>query len=127
MQTVSFETAKALKEAGFPQPKKYERGQVGYYQLAGEFSDGFVLLSPVESMFSSDDVGEFIAFAPIATDLIPPGWVLVNYIDHWVAISAGSLINSIGKNYEEPYFAHDNPAEAAATAWLFMNQKNDRK
>lgn len=133
MQVVSFETAKALKEAGFPQPSDWidlDRSNQWdmFYVEPSEEGDapGLYSLDRIDDIRTFGDPCKIIAYAPTATDLLPPGWVLVHYTDHWVAISAGSLINSVGKNYEDPYFTHDNPSEAAAMAWLFVKRNQPK-
>ena len=103
MNVVSFETAKRLKDAGFPQPKKYKRGMVAYYQLAGD-GDGYI-------------------FAPTAPDLIPPNWMLVRRVSEWECVSEYELDNFFSNAIApENYFHHDNPTEAAAQAWLHVNK-----
>ncbi len=118
--TVSFETAKALKEAGFPQSQQWGFGMVWY------------IPDDEEEYMREDDpsalmYGDEAVFAPTATDLLPVGWLLLRRTEDWVAISAANLINSVGQEYIEPYFRHPNPHEAAAQARLFVNRKNDQK
>lgn len=113
MQTVSFETAKKLKEAGFPQPEKYQPGMVAYYELAGG-ENQWSLLTPAETLLTNDDVGEVIAYAPTATELLPEDWLLMREGPNWIC-----------QHFEDShkYVIDDNPAETAALAWLYVNKK----
>ena len=126
---VTFETAKRLKEAGFPQPMP-EAGQVWYAndvnmrvsivhvggRAVNHVNQGYMLIynTPIRE-FKTDCV-----FAPTATDILRemPGTILVleNYGSQgkaWELWKNGGLISELG-----------DPAEAAALAWLKLNEKN---
>lgn len=116
MTHITSETARRMKEAGFPQPKKTEKGQ--YWFANGEL----ILFAGCEQvevrMFEQDMV-----FAPTATDILAhlPGWNLAfttvpRWICYWEDID-GNITEFIG---------HDNPAEAAAEAFL-LEQSHAKK
>lgn len=107
MDIVTFETAKRLKDAGFPQPAP-AFGQFWYDDRGVLF---FVVESfdenpiPFNGIWVIEKAGEVIhvnrgvfseslIYAPSATDI-------------WICVSP-----------EQKEFIHDNPAEAAALAWL---------
>ena len=132
--TVSFETAKELKEAGFPQPSDimhpYGKNRwLMFYVEPSEEGDAPELysLDRIDDIRTFSDPCEIFAYAPTATDLLPVGWLLLRRTEDWVAISAANLINSVGKEYIEPYFRHPNPHEAASQARLFVNRKTTSK
>ena len=123
MQTVSFETAKELKEAGFPQPSDahYDtnRWMMFYVEPDEEGRCGPYSLDKIEDIRAFGDPCEVTAYAPTATDLIPPGWYLIRKpkdddpkSEEWTCSEAVT----------PEWFHNDNPAEAAATAWLFVNR-----
>jgi len=105
---VTFETAKRLKEAWFPQPKKTEKGQEWFA------NDEPILFAGCEQvevrMFGQDMV-----FAPTATDILAhlPGWYLTHASGVWVCLSFDDEGNPPDS------FRHTNPAEAVAKAWFF--------
>lgn len=128
---VSFETAKRLKEAGFPQPEP-EFGQFWYngsdllvvvkYLGAKEWIacplSGANWTRLFSAAFQRPIVFGEPVFAPSATDILRelgPGFVL--YFD-----SPGRWVLS----ENNPYGLctnHENPAEASAEAWLKLNEK----
>ena len=114
MNVVSFETAKRLKEAGFPQP--IQRMGQWWYDTQERLT-----LTAYDGV-SGDDMSKFI-FAPTATDLIPPNWMLVRRVSEWECVSEYELDNFFSNAIApENYFHHENPAEAAAMAWLHVNK-----
>lgn len=117
---VSFDTAKRLKGAGFPQPKYIEIGFV--------YSDEGDLLYLRECSFIvrmlCGEIGEIsgLVFAPTATDILVRLEECTIYSD----IRSSKFICSTGSNSDGiAWFsiAHENPAEAAALAWLEINEK----
>jgi hypothetical protein len=114
MTHVTFETAKRLKEAGLPQPKKTEKGQ--YWFANGEL----ILFAGCEQvevrMFEHDMV-----FAPTATDIMRhlPGWALYYHEGVWCC----ALVED---EFVIAEFRSDNPAEAAAEAFL-LEQSHAKK
>ncbi len=127
---VRFETAKRLKEAGFPQPEP-ERGQVWYT----EYRKTYIILSgdkTIHGHIESWGVMEVInilriygrAFAPTATDILlqmPDGYGLFKFSGNLFVCTDSQVLK-----VDNPYVISDNPAEAAAAAWLeIQKQKND--
>ena len=128
---VTFETAKRLKEAGFPQP---EPG-LGQFWYNGDSTDLGVLCNCISAnwKFTYSSVGEKYdgtdgnytddmlgcIFAPSATDILPDlichdlGYYNDGDKEIWILF---------GLNMEE-IAQNDNPAEAAAAAWLHLNEK----
>lgn len=132
---VTLETAKRLKQAGFPQPEP----KVGQFWYDGMFQrlsiashrmgkDQHLYLTPInavdwshyfEAVVMLDDKNDWPIFAPTATDILRemPGAILVleNYGSQgkvWEVWKNGGLIADL-----------ENPAEAAAFAWLTLNEK----
>lgn len=115
MQVVTFETAKKLKEAGFPQPA-FERGQIwcnsANYSLLitnvvpGQLMDYHVGSVHFEDRYADDDW----IFAPSATDILQqlPSHLSLNY-------DTGEFWCGEEKDW--------NPAEACAAAWLALHKK----
>lgn len=74
---VSFETAKRLKQAGFPQPE-YETGQFWYGDTgklcvithAGEYLTGFTVLNGLREIWDLEGKDSDAVFAPTATDIL---------------------------------------------------------
>lgn len=112
MQAVTFETAKRLAEAGFPQPSP-DYGQTWYTHDGSPGS--------VTSLSKWSDNGE--VFAPAATDILRelPGWNLC----YDTVIGWHVWFDDVAEwDYcEPPFFKHENPAEAAAQAWFYENKK----
>lgn len=138
---VSFETAKALRVAGFPQPS-VQIGQVWYNNLkcmsvvvkyyGNDFSDGkhFGGCSLVDGSsgndFSEADIRSACFFAPTATDILRE---LPNKILFWKYENIFVCgVQVVGDNdyytiQFETVYKHENPAEACALAWLEKNKK----
>lgn len=116
--TVTPETARRLKEAGFPQPEFPQPGFVFYgnsnkrshlvfdNELCCSYKNGVRLFVERYKI-------ENLVFAPTATDIMQhlPGWALVHVKGEWICYN---------RSDEFSEFAFDtNPAEAAAKAWFF--------
>lgn len=135
MQIVTFETANRLKEAGFPQPSEILKGndaknRWNLFYVSPEYEDeeginvGPFTADRIEDIRGFGDPCEVVAFAPTATDLIPPGWHLVRAPKESAADYAGEWTCSAID--VDCWYHNDNPAEAAAFAWLHVNSKKDR-
>lgn len=120
----SFETAKKLKESGFPQPSP-KFGQVWY----DPYGMPAVVLSTKPLRFGDEGgqswsgknrFGEMI-FAPTATDILrelPRNWMLWFYEGSEIenpAWEVGKYERGDGFDDQE---SNSNPAEACAAAWL---------
>ena len=112
---VSFETAKALKAAGFPQPETVERGQHWYscgfksFTITDDFKTG---IAP-EKWFAC-----YPYFAPTAIDILKeiPGCHLV-YRKEGEMWQVASM--ALDMHYGALEYSKDaNPHEAAAKAYF---------
>jgi hypothetical protein len=129
--TVSPPTAKRLKAAGFPQPEP-EAGQVWYEgqkaYVIGAFDDGeFNRVYFNGSCFNSENQEVMVndIFAPTATDILPSECFICREISYktktgerWVVYDRDTF-ELLCKGFPET----DNPAEAAAAAWLEIHEK----
>jgi hypothetical protein len=130
MQVVSFETAKALKEAGFPQPSDWvdlDRSNQWnmFYVEPREEGDapGLYSLDRIDDIRTFGDPCEVIVHAPTATDLIPPGWYLIRKpADHDPNTEEWTCSETVALEW----FHNDSPAEAAAKAWLFVKRNQPK-
>lgn len=116
MQTVTFETAKKLKEAGFEQPNP-----VGdYWYIEHSTKDGGPPFSIARGEFlvHNPDYMKDAIYAPTATELLPLGYCLQKQDGYWAASNIFVVDGNDIINFNDP-----NPAEAAAQAWLFVNKK----
>ncbi len=120
MSHVTFETARKLKDADFPQPEPMP-GQVWYADnslkvFVSKVNAGSISghseypCARIEDTITAVDI-----FAPTATDIMQhlPGWYLAFSKNQFVCLSfdeEGSAPDS---------FVHENPAEACAKAWFF--------
>lgn len=105
---VSFETAKRLKEAGFPQPEYIDAGFC--YDHNGELTYIRECSFPPGGAYG-------LTFAPTATDILEHFEDCTLYYD----IRSGKFTCSTGSNSDGiAWFSvsHENPAEAAALAFL---------
>ncbi|GAB4486619.1 MAG: hypothetical protein OHK0019_00600 [Saprospiraceae bacterium] len=103
---VTFETARRLKEAGFPQPGMAYFTCFFYDENGEMWRPGHLTLNP--------DI-----FAPTATDILeqlPSKWSLRHYD------LEGEPVFSCAEKDADIYM-NPNPAEAAALAWLAINEK----
>ena len=116
---VSFETAKRLKEAGFPQPE---------YELY--FSDEFMqdgYLDFDEFSGNCRYSGDF--FAPSATDILPKLYTGVTDGTEWSIVFRGKNWSCVKRQWTEQgqsvfaWYDHENPAEACAAAYLSIHEK----
>ncbi len=128
---VSFETAIALKEAGFPQPEP-EAEQFWYNPDFGLFvvgprSHGFAyrhisIFYPETGKVYEKEQGKFsdCVFAPDVADILKqlPGWYASLDRTKWVCV------NGYPEKGDKEHI-NDNPAEAAAAAWLQTHRKKD--
>lgn len=135
---VSFETAKRLKDAGFPQPE-FDTGQFWYNQYKAitfvgrwEVPDGGVDKSFCCMSVSSGRTDKIVPvkhdafFAPTATDILEQ---LTDHVAFYYVVGlseARRCWQCIGFSifdHPEKYWFAENPAEAAALAWLEINEK----
>jgi hypothetical protein len=118
MDVVSFETAKKLKEAGFPQPEP-AFGQV-WYKSAGSpiivtsgWEAGFAFVGPRSAMTQTTYMKRFQeqngVFAPTATDILRH--IHLNELIYYDDELGFALGGGIGD------FDH-NPAEVCAEAYI---------
>lgn len=130
--TATFETALKLKEAGFPQPEP-EAGQFWYNPDFGlflvgrrSFIDGrmrnIFYFETGKSYDKEDASFADCIFAPTATD------ILRELKDNIPNLVCTHRPKNNGATFVCYYSAHqfisdDNPAEAAAIAWLKINSK----
>lgn len=126
---VSFETAIALKESGFPQPQP-EAEQFWYNPDFGLFAvgqrshgfDGISIFYPETGKAYEKEQGKFsdCVYAPDVADILKqlPGWYLSLDRTQWVCVN-GYPEQGDGEHI------NDNPAEAAAAAWLQTRRKKD--
>lgn len=122
---LSYETSVLLKEAGFPQPKP-EPGQF-WYTSAGllcwiarkELGNTFVLCDTTGTAFRTlyIEFSKDLLFAPTATDILRE---LPSYGIFFSAHTKQWFVE-----YDEMAITYNkhNPAEAAAEAWLQLNEK----
>lgn len=144
MDITTFETAKRLKEAGFPQPD-FSTGQL-WYNASGALSfigkkeiahNGqvfffctSVVTARTEQMIPIND-GAF--FAPTATDIlreIHGNFAKMRGYSVTIELSTTDDGFQVDVFEDLPFDAmkpvweiHENPAEAAASAWLAINEK----
>lgn len=129
-QTVTFETAKRLKDAGFPQPELCLNQD--WYDQSGKLwrvakwaessqNDDLVLIG--DYLGDWDIIGkkeQFLGFAPTATDIIreferlqKSKWIRLGMSgEDWYCYLYAALSGLTDR------FPHENPAEACAEAWL---------
>lgn len=125
---ISYETAKRLKQAGFPQPEP-AFGQVWYELhvsryvisstnngISGGWEDGETFEDAPFSSMNAD------IFAPTATDILKELWFRfeLTYAAH------GKFFIKEWKDLiDKPAIIQqsDDPAEAAALAWLQIHEK----
>jgi len=115
MQVVSFETAKRLKKAGFPQPEIMEFGLAFWVK---NYTDHILALTDYDNI--GIKMRENYSFAPSATDILKE---LGGQAD--LRFSRNGWTVSIFQNqyHSDSFNSVDNPAEACAAAWLAKNEK----
>jgi hypothetical protein len=130
MDVVSFETAKKLKAAGFPQPE-FACWQVWYNEFGiGTFLPKKVPINgemffPCYSLGSGDavnmmrSVDDGATFAPSAADLLKEKKAV-----YLTAMQAGGWGVFQIETRSMIGFHYENPAEACAKAYLFFHYKN---
>lgn len=111
---VSFETAKRLKEAGYPQPERFAEHQA-FYRLSATVRTAVDLEPRIESE----------TFAPSATDILNqlPAHSL-RFNGDVFSCTEWDFSGSKEFEYEVNKFKHPNPAEACAAAWLSVHEKS---
>jgi hypothetical protein len=134
---VTLETARKLKDAGFPQPEKLQFGDVFYpyimlSRVRGIYSDEPGIYTKIKSSdFFTQDV-----FAPRSTDILKQidGIAVITFF-----YEDGLFYGVFPPDYMPIYFPeidvskanyqhfgiikHENPAECAAQIWFKVNQK----
>lgn len=117
MNHVTQNTALELRDAGFPQPE-FEIAQFWYVYFPNQNAWH---LCPAEKAFKyfgemrkTSDLTDMV-YAPTATELLPNGWYLCRDGSEFGAM------NSPCSHYGKRIY-NDNPAEAAAAAWLYENK-----
>ncbi len=122
---VSFETAKALREAGFPQANPTQ-GQFWYDDKKRMFVICAVNKKSVDGMWIGrgtafkSQMSDADIFAPTATDIMKElGRHFSMSIDYigWIVRHHDLSEHGVGRH------VHENPAEACALAWLEMKKK----
>lgn len=125
---VTFETALRLKEAGFPQPN-FATGQFWYNDLGALSFVGRKELNEKTGKHdyfycTSVESGRTDFFQPIAND----AFFAPTAIEILQGLQYADLTFRDGKFrvvFEHVMNRHDNPAEAAALAWLAVHEKKD--
>lgn len=137
MDIVSFKMAKRLKEAGFPQPE-FSTGQMWYNEFAAitiigkkelDENNSEIIYFFCHSLLTSRTdrmrlaLGYGIYFCTSATDILRK---LGSDFDlsaletgNWILIKRDPNLQEIGIKH----WIAENPAEAAALAWLEINEK----
>jgi hypothetical protein len=129
---LSYETAKRLKDAGFPQPK-FDIGQIWYCTGKATINthfntEGMLICSFLETgqrvIVAEIFYGGHFCFSPTATDILRElGFEFQGYftaiVNEFVCLQDGAPgVKS---------WQHENPAEACAMAWLFIHEKSETK
>jgi hypothetical protein len=126
MDIVTFETAKALKEAGFPSPS-LRKGQVWYHDTNKEYQVVDVGIGEA-SAYHYRTVGGVVGehgfafrirkfFAPSAVDIL--NWLGADWA---LSVEDGSPRWRCFTPHGAQEYFHENPAEACAAAWLAYNK-----
>lgn len=101
-----------MQNAGFPQPKMKIAAGIAFWPEGTFFYDGDSLQVSGYIVWNNRHV-----YAPTATELLPEGWQLRN---------EGDIFCCQNFYNRDEYFPHENPAEAAAQAWLYVYSKNSK-
>lgn len=125
MKIINLETAKKLKEAGFPQPKK-EFGQIWHYDgdqhgIITGVDDEYLCITGgnFQDIQMDKDMTNLFIYAPSATEILReiPG----------VSLSYDEEIGAFGCGWIESEWPcrmfNINEAELCATVWLDINSK----
>lgn len=135
MDVVTFETAKALREAGFPQPRT-KFSQIWYFLeskqhlliINGGANPSYVI-DGVRLIYRDHIKDMSIVYAPTATDILrglPEGFVLHKRMGVFHCLIIPKIPVGAESIYGTPFGSDTNPAEACAAAWLDLNkQTND--
>lgn len=109
--TVSLGTAIDLELAGFPQPE-FAFGQLWETRNAREFA----FVGAVQFDYLKNNRREEIVFRPTAIDILRelPHFPMIEYDGYAFTVTSGRIRKIDG-----------NPAEAAAMAWLEINEQNE--
>lgn len=120
MNIVSFETAKRLKEAGFPQPIDLKNRPLAWYtpDIFGG-SGQYFLEYDADGLINLENS----YYAPCATELLPEGWCIQKYSDFEVRPVDSDPFPVKNGFIQVPVFTDSDSAEAAAMAWLYVNSK----
>ena len=113
MSIMTFDTARRLKEAGFPQPQP-AFGQI-WYDKGGRHLSMHDIKEPDELARHFREKG--FAFAPTATDIL---FALGSDVYLTRSYRGGFDVYLTFRNLEDgcPDATHENAAEACAAAWL---------
>jgi len=123
MQVVTFETAKRLKEAGFPNPEILNNK---FWFITDHEKPLFVeyfenILECIRMKFNP-------IFAPSATDILPKLYTGVTDGTEWAIVFRGKNWSCVLRQWNEQgqsvdaWYHSENPAEACAAAWLDKNE-----
>ncbi len=126
MNTVSFETAKWLNEAGFPQSAP-EFGQVWVGRNETLILGGIgkaskarhCLIDGHGSVLVDDFIVDRLVFAPAATDILKE----IPFVSLSFEVYETSFEFRVWEGLKL-IAKHENPHEAAAIAWLSIQEKN---
>lgn len=129
MEITSYETAKRLKEAGFPQPEPKE-GQFWYGLIQRQDEPIYIFLDRGSfhdrygNYHKKEAFEKFGTYAPTATDILRELGS-----DYSICCFGAYKIQwEIERHMPELFnilpftWIHENPAEAAALAWLDKNK-----
>lgn len=124
---VTPETARKLKEKGFPQPENPTPGEVWYidnapYVVRGnpqQFKpNSWIFSGLLERVQAGMDCLPEAVFAPTATDILSD---LGN--DYHIGMLDGVFVSGLHQFGQSDMQFNDNPSEAAALVWLEKHAK----
>lgn len=136
MSHVTFETARRLKNTGFPQPE-FASGQfwynewkalsiIGRREIADNGPHEFFICMSMETgrVDGIIPMHEGSFFAPTATDILRdlPG-LLRKFKGHF-QWGDNFVLMPLGAKLGAQCYQHETPAEACAAAWLALHEKN---
>lgn len=124
MHRITHQTAQTLKAAGFPQPP-FQIGQIWYNQTGIQYLiTGLRGLFPYVKRIDAENWSKPLlifewegwSYAASATEILPDKYSLNNQFGAWKCYR-------LDKKHYYPEYINDNPAEAAANAYMFtINQ-----
>lgn len=134
---VDFETAKRLRDAGFPQPgypipdPVDVMGRVMYDADGDKFmcfwqeEDGGGVISLTPFMNNKQDCKNPLVFAPTATDILRelPEDNYIGFESGHFVIKEFMWFGDAGYEFTDVVPPCDNPAEGLAKRWLRLNEK----